>query len=89
MLGLFAAGILMILFEPPLDPVASDETFVVAIGLVAEILATLLAAAAVSFSATIFALIGFIRGESRGPASIGLCLSLSCLVVLVATIIRL
>jgi hypothetical protein len=89
MLGLFGTGILMILIEPPLEPVASDESFVVAMGLVAEILATLLAAAAVSVSATIFALVAFIRGEARWPAAVGICLSLSCLLVLVITIVNL
>jgi hypothetical protein len=89
MSGLFGTGILIALFEPPRDPIAGDEGFIVVMGLVAEILATLLAAAAVSLSAAIFALVGFIRGESRGPAAVGLCLSLSCLVVLVITIVQL
>jgi hypothetical protein len=89
MLALFGAGILIVVFEPPLKPVAGDAGFVVAMGLVAEILATLLAAAVVSLSAAIFALVGFIRGEVRGPAAVGLCLSLSCLLVLVITIVNL
>jgi hypothetical protein len=88
MLGLFGAGILVVLFEPPRDPIAGNEGFIIVMGLVAEIVATLLAAAAVSLSSTIFALIGFIRGEPRGPAAVGLCLSLSCLVVLVVTIVK-
>jgi hypothetical protein len=89
MLGLFVTGILMTLFEPPLEPVGSDETFAVAIGAVANILATLFAGAAVSISSAILALVSLIRGEARGPAAVGLCLSLSCLVVLVMAITQL
>ena len=55
----------------------------------ANIIATLLVIAAVSFSSLILAGVSFLRKESTWPAAIGLCLSLSALVIVVIAVTKL
>ena len=89
MLGLAVVGIVISSRQPPLDPVTGNESLSVIVGTVANIAATLIAIATVSLTSAILAWISFLRRESRGPAAISLCLSLSALTVVVLTVLQL
>ena len=89
MLGLVAAGIAISIYGSPVRPSGGDEGLAVVIESAANIIATLLVIAAVSFSSLILAGVSFLRRESRWPASVAICLSLSALVVVVLAVANL
>lgn len=76
----------MIAFGKPVPASSGSESLGVALSSVAEILATLIAAATVSLSSTILAIISFLRHEPKWPGAVALCLSLSCLLALAMAI---
>jgi hypothetical protein len=89
MVGLILTGVLLTVYEPDPLLVASDESLAVVIGTAANIIATLLAIAAVSLSSIILGMVGLIRKEPPWPAAVGLCLSVSALIVVVIAVARL
>jgi hypothetical protein len=89
MLGLIVAGALVTAYGPPAQPPGHDESLAVVIESAANIIATLLVIAAVSFSSLILAGVSFLRKEPAWPAAIGLCLSLSALIIAVIAVTKL
>lgn len=89
MLGLILAGVLITIYQPRPVPVGNDESLAVVIENAANIIATLLVIAAISLSSIILAGVSFLRKEPGWPAAIGLCLSVSALVVVVIAVTKL
>lgn len=89
MLGLIAAGIAISIYGSPIRPSGQDESLAVVIESAASTIATLLVIAAVSFSSLILAGVSLLRGEVRWPGSVGICLSLAAIVVVVLAVANL
>lgn len=89
MLGLILAGVLITVYEPATVPAGNDESLAVVIASAANIIATLLVISAVSLSSIILGLVGLLRKEPSWPSAIGLCLSLSALVIVVIAVTNL
>jgi hypothetical protein len=90
MLALILAEVLIAVFDPyPVPIPETDETFAVAIGVVAYIVLTLLVIGAVSGIAIISAGIGLLRGERRWPSVVALSLAIPELTIVVVTVSRL
>ncbi len=89
MLGLIVTAILITIYEPAPVSINGDASLAVVIESAANVIATLLAIAAVSLSSIILGAIGLLRKEPALPAALGLCLSLSAIIIVVIAVTRL
>ncbi len=89
MLALILIGVLITIYKPAPVPAGSDESLAVVIESAANIIATLLVIAAVSLSSIILGGVGLLRKEPAWPAAIGLCLSVSALIIVIFAVTKL
>lgn len=89
MLGLVLAGVLITVYQPAGGSARDDESLAVVIENAASIIATLLVIAAVSLSSVILGGVSLLRKEPAWPAAIGLCLSVSALIIVIFAVTKL
>jgi hypothetical protein len=88
MLSLVLIGVLITVYRPPIASNGSDESLAVVIENAANVIATLLAIAAVSLSSIILAGVSLVRREPWQPAAVSLCLSISALIIVVIAVTK-
>lgn len=89
MVGLAIAAILVTIYVAPPPPAGQAEGLAVALGAVANIVATLLVIGIVSLTSIVLAGISFLRRERPWPAAVASCLATASLTVLVLTLTQL
>ena len=89
MAGLAIAAILVTIYVSPPPAASNGESLAVAVGAVANIVATLLVIGVVSLTSIILAGISFLRRERPWPAALAMSLATASLLVIIVTITQL